>query len=281
MRPREGAGPRRRPAPSVPVVRAPEGAGSAPLLSRGRFFDRYNPRMPRRTLLSWSSGKDSAWALHILRKDPTVDVVGLFTTVNETHDRVAMHGVRNEVLRAQARAAGLPLEAIPIPAKCTNENYETAMRTFVGRAKAGGIGCMAFGDLFLEDIRAYREKNLAGTGIDPLFPLWGIPTDRLAREMVAGGLRARVVCVNPKQLSKDFAGREFDASFLADLPAGVDPCGEHGEFHTCVHGGPMFRKPLDVVPGEIVERDGFVFADLLLQKKDGPQRAQRTRRKEI
>lgn len=189
---------------------------------------------------------------------------GLFTTVNEDVGRVAMHAVHLEIPRAQAEAAGLALEVIPIPARCTNEEYESAMRAFVEKSRRRGITRMAFGDLFLEEIRRYRERNLTGTGMTPIFPLWGLSTDRLAREMVAGGLAARVVCVDPRQLSRDFVGREFDAAFLAELPSGVDPCGERGEFHTCVTGGPIFRNPVPVSLGEVVERDGFVFADLFL-----------------
>jgi len=210
-------------------------------------------------LLSWSSGKDSAWALHVLGKD----VVALLTTVNATHDRVAMHAVRTSLLRAQARAAGLPVWEIEIPSPCSNEQYEAAMSAAMERARGEGIEHVAFGDLFLEDVRAYREKNLEKTGLKPLFPLWGKPTAALAREMLAAGLRARITCIDPKKLSRDFAGREFDASLLDALPADVDPCGERGEFHTFAFDGPMFGAPVVVVPGEIIERDGFVFADLL------------------
>jgi uncharacterized protein (TIGR00290 family) len=219
--------------------------------------------MKARTLLSWSSGKDSAWALHILRKMPEFEVVSLLTTVNRDADRVAMHAVRSELLRAQAHAAGLPLHTVGIPSPCSNLQYEAAMTQAVARAKADGVTVMAFGDLFLEDIRDYRVQKLVGTGIDPIFPIWGIPTAQLAREMLAGGLRARLTCVDPKQLAADFVGREFDAQLLADLPPAVDPCGERGEFHTFAYEGPMFRHPLTIRSGEIVERDGFVFADLL------------------
>lgn len=217
-----------------------------------------------KTLLSWSTGKDSAWSLHLLKQEEDIELAGLFTTVNEAFDRVAMHAVRRQILEAQARAAGLPLHVIGIPWPCSNEEYERRLGGFVEKAKGEGVEAMAFGDLFLEDIRAYRERNLAGTGIEPLFPVWGIPTDRLARDMVGAGLRARVTCVDPGKLDSSFAGRVFDETFLADLPEGVDPCGENGEFHSCVYAGPMFSAPVPVEPGEVTERDGFVFADLTL-----------------
>ena len=217
---------------------------------------------PRRALLSWSSGKDSAWCLHVLRQRADVEVVGLVTTVNETHGRVAMHAVREALLECQAQSAGLPLWRVPIPSPCSNAQYEEAMERVLARAVAEGISGMAFGDLFLEDIRRYREARLAGTGIEPLFPLWGLPTDALARTMVSGGLRARITCVDPAQLPAKFAGREFDEPLLRALPVGVDPCGERGEFHTFAYAGPMFRGAVGVRSGEIVERDGFVFADL-------------------
>ncbi len=216
-----------------------------------------------RLLLSWSSGKDSAWALHVLRECGDYDIAGLVTTVNENFSRVAMHGVRETLLAAQAQAAGLPLWRVPLPHPCPNEEYEARMRALIARAQAAGVTHMAFGDLFLEDIRAYREKQLAGTGIAPVFPLWGLDTTQLARDMVAGGLRAKLSCVDPRQLSRDFAGRTFDETLLADLPAGVDPCGERGEFHSFCHAGPMFDRPIAITTGEVVERDGFVFADLL------------------
>jgi uncharacterized protein (TIGR00290 family) len=219
--------------------------------------------MRARTLLSWSSGKDSAWSLHVMRQMPNIEVVGLLTTVNEVADRVVMHAVRSELLRAQAEAVGLPLHSVPIPWPCSNADYEAAMVGAIERAKSDRVTVMAFGDLFLQDIRTYRVEKLTGTGIDPLFPIWGIPTDRLAREMIAGGLRARLTCVDPKQLAAGFVGREFDAALLAELPRSVDPCGEQGEFHTFAHAGPMFREPINIRTGEIVERDGFVFADLL------------------
>ncbi|MBW2237234.1 MAG: adenine nucleotide alpha hydrolase, partial [Deltaproteobacteria bacterium] len=194
----------------------------------------------RKTLLSWSSGKDSAWALHALRQDPAVELVGLLTTLNESFARVAMHAVRETLLERQAQAAGLPLWKIPLPYPCPNEAYERIMAGVIQRAQSEGVEAMAFGDLFLEDIRAYREHQLDGTGLEPLFPIWGIPTDELARTMVAAGLRAQITCVDPRQLDRSFAGRVFDAQFLADLPAGVDPCGENGEFHSFATDGPMF-----------------------------------------
>lgn len=224
---------------------------------------------PKKCLLSWSSGKDSAWALHALRR-ADVPVVGLLTTINQAFDRVAMHAVRRSLLDAQARSIGIPLWPVPLPWPCSNEDYERIMADVCRQAKAEGIECVAFGDLFLPDVRAYRERQLAGTGLAPLFPLWGLPTDALAREMLAGGLKARITCVDPKVLSPAFAGREFDQALLADLPAGVDPCGEKGEFHTFAYGGPMFRKPIPISSGEVVERDGFVFSDLLLEERAQP-----------
>jgi uncharacterized protein (TIGR00290 family) len=215
----------------------------------------------KRVLLSWSSGKDSAWALHKLRGDAEIELCAMVTTLNSAFDRVAMHGTRRTVVEAQARAAGLPLWTVPLPWPCTNEIYEQRMAEVCARAVAEGIQAVAFGDLFLPDVRAYRERQLHGTGLEPLFPLWQIPTDRLAREMIAGELRARLSCVDTKQLDGSFAGREFDEALLRDLPPGVDPCGERGEFHTCVYAGPMFSAPLDLETGEIVNRDGFVFAD--------------------
>jgi uncharacterized protein (TIGR00290 family) len=220
--------------------------------------------MPKpRILLSWSSGKDSAWALHVLRQQGGVEVVGLLTTINSTHGRVAMHAVREALLARQAAAAGLPLWTIPLPWPCPNDTYETLMTGVFDRARAEGIAAIAYGDLFLADIRAYREARHAGTGIDALFPLWQLPTAQLARAMIDGGLRASLTCVDPKQLDASFAGRDFDAALLRDLPASVDPCGENGEFHTFAHAGPMFAAPIAIRKGEVVAREGFVFADLL------------------
>jgi uncharacterized protein (TIGR00290 family) len=214
-------------------------------------------------LLAWSSGKDSAFSLHVLRAREDVEVVGLLTTINETHDRVAMHAVRRRLLEAQAAAAGLPLLVVRIPEACTNEVYEAEMGRALEAAKARGVTGVAFGDLFLEDIRRYREERMAGTGLRPIFPLWLRPTAALAEEMLAAGLRARITCVDPRVLPASFAGREYDRALLADLPRGVDPCGENGEFHTFAWNGPMFRHPVPVRGGEVVARGGFVFADLL------------------
>jgi uncharacterized protein (TIGR00290 family) len=215
-----------------------------------------------KVLLSWSSGKDSAWALHMLNSAYPGAVAALLTTMNEAVDRVAMHAVRHEVLRAQADAAGLPLRIVLIPSPCPNEIYEQQMRDAVERAVADGFTHVAFGDLFLEDIRRYREERLRGTGLEPLFPVWGIPTDLLAEQMIASGLRARLSCVDTRKLEPRFAGREFDRALLRELPAGIDPCGENGEFHTCVYAGPMFRHALSLRSGEIVSREPFLFADL-------------------
>jgi uncharacterized protein (TIGR00290 family) len=215
-----------------------------------------------KTLLSWSTGKDSAWALHLLRRQG-VEVAGLFTTVNSAFDRVAMHAVRRELVAAQAASAGIPLTEIPIPYPCSNAEYERIMGAFVAEAVAGGATHMAFGDLFLTDIRNYREERLNGTGITPLFPVWGIPTDELAQSMIAGGLKARITCVDPRKVPERFAGQEFASLVEARLP-NVDPCGENGEFHTFCAAGPMFSRPIPVTSGDVVTRDGFVFADLML-----------------
>jgi uncharacterized protein (TIGR00290 family) len=215
-----------------------------------------------KVLVSWSSGKDSAWMLHKLKQDPAVDIGGLLTTMNEAFDRVAMHAVRRTLLEAQSRSAGVPLRTIPLPWPCTNEDYEARMRAAISRAVDEGFTHVAFGDLFLEDVRRYREDKLAGTGLTPIFPLWGIPTPGLAEEMVDGGLRAILTCINPKQLDRSFAGRQFDRALLRDLPAGIDPCGERGEFHSFAYGGPMYDTAIAVTPGDVVDRDGFVFADV-------------------
>ena len=218
-------------------------------------------RKPK-ALLAWSSGKDSAWALHVLRQQPGFEVVGLVTTVNERFDRVAMHAVPTALLEAQAEAAGLPLWKVPIPYPCSNQQYEVAMRQVVDRACGEGVSAFAFGDLFLTDIREYRERQLAGTGLLPLFPLWMRPTAALAREMIDSGVRAVLTCVDPKRLPARFAGRAFTAELLDEFPPAVDPCGENGEFHSFAHAGPMFRQPIEVSVGDVVERDGFVFADV-------------------
>jgi uncharacterized protein (TIGR00290 family) len=215
-----------------------------------------------RVLVSWSSGKDGAWALHELRRADDVDVVGLLTVVNIEHDRVAMHAVRSELLRAQADAVGLPLSIIPLRWPSANEDYEAAMAAAIADAARAGVTAIAFGDLFLADIRAYRERQLAGTGLTPLFPLWGRPTDKVVREMIAAGLRARITCVDPRQAPRELVGRDLDLSLVAALPPGVDPCGERGEFHTFAWDGPGFRAPVPIETGRVVERDGFVFADL-------------------
>ena len=216
-----------------------------------------------KVLISWSSGKDSAWMVHVLRRRADIQLAGLLTTVNEAAQRVAMHAVRTEVLEAQAAALGLPLWPIPIPSPCPNEVYERAMAQAVARAVAEGFTHVAFGDLFLEDVRRYREERMAGTGLAPLFPLWGRPTRALAEEMIALGQKAVLTCVDPRVLPLAFAGRAFDESLLRELPAEVDPCGERGEFHSFAWDGPAFRHPVPVRVGEVVERDGFVFADLL------------------
>jgi uncharacterized protein (TIGR00290 family) len=213
-------------------------------------------------LLSWSSGKDSAWTLHTLNQTQPGKVAALLTTVNSAADRVAMHGVRRELLEAQADAAGLPLWQVPIPHPCSNDVYEAQMRDACARAVAEGFTHVAFGDLFLEDVRRYREERLAGTGLTPLFPLWEVPTQILAREMIAAGVRTKLSVVDTRKLDPSFAGREFDSTLLDDLPAGIDPCGENGEFHTFVYAGPMFAHPLSIELGETVVRDPFVFVDL-------------------
>jgi uncharacterized protein (TIGR00290 family) len=217
----------------------------------------------KRVLLSWSSGKDSAWALHVLRQDPSLTVAALLTTINESAGRVAMHAVRESLVEAQARAAGLPVWKAPIPSPCPNEVYEAQMRAAMARARAEGFTHVAFGDLFLEDVRRYREERLNGTGLEPIFPVWGVPTDELARNMIDSGLEAIMTCVDPRQLDPRFAGRRFDRSLLSDLPATVDPCGERGEFHTFCYAGPMFAGPIEVQIGETVDRDGFVFVDVV------------------
>jgi uncharacterized protein (TIGR00290 family) len=201
--------------------------------------------------------------LHVLKQDPAVEIGALLTTMNEAFDRVAMHAVRRRLLEEQSRASGVPLWTVPLPWPCSNEEYEARMRTAVAKAVAEGFTHAAFGDLFLEDVRRYREDRLAGSGLTPIFPIWGIPTDQLAGEMIDGGLRAVLTCVNPKHLDRSFAGRQFDRTLLADLPAGVDPCGERGEFHSFAYDGPMFNRAVAVTSGEVVDRDGFVFADMI------------------
>lgn len=221
--------------------------------------------MRKNTWLSWSSGKDSAWALHVLRQSGEYEVTGLFTTINSAFDRVAMHAVRVELLRQQAQAVGLPLHLIEIPYPCSDEQYAAVMADFVARAGNDGVRCMAFGDLYLQDVRRYREERMQGTGIEAVFPLWERPTRELLEEMLAGGLRACLTCVDPRVLPAEFAGRELTLEMLDSMPSGIDPCGENGEFHSFVFDGPMFTQPLDIEMGEVVARDGFVFADCRLR----------------
>jgi len=216
-----------------------------------------------RALVAWSSGKDSAWALHETRRAGEIEVVGALTTITSEFGRVSIHGLREELLRAQLDACGLPVNIVRIPYPCPNEVYEQAMAAAMHDAKVAGISHVVFGDLFLEDVRAYREQRLAPIGITPLFPLWHRPTDALAREMIAAGVEARLVCVDLKKLPRNFAGRQFDGALLAELPSGVDPCGENGEFHSFVAAGPMLSRSIAVAAGEIVERDGYAYADLL------------------
>ncbi|HLL26312.1 MAG TPA: ATP-binding protein [Xanthobacteraceae bacterium] len=219
--------------------------------------------MTAKALIAWSSGKDSAWALYEARRSGDYEIVGALTTVNEAFGRVAMHGVREALLKAQLDALGLAPKIVPIPFPCPNEIYEARMAAALSEARAEGVTHVIFGDLFLADVRGYREAKMAGTGVAPAFPLWGRPTEALAREMIDGGLKTHIVCVDLKKVPKAFAGRTFDAALLADLPQGVDPCGERGEFHTCVLAGPMFNRAIAADVGEVVERDGFAFADLV------------------
>jgi uncharacterized protein (TIGR00290 family) len=217
----------------------------------------------KKTLLSWSSGKDSAWALHLLRQDPSIELLGLFTVMNRKYNRVSMHATRVEMVERQAKGVGLPLQTIHLPDPCTMEQYDAVMRKFVEESVAAGIRCMAFGDLFLEDIRKYRENQLKGTGIEPLFPVWGIPTAKLAEQMLSAGLEAYISSVDLKRLPSRFAGRKWSRDLIAEFPQGNDPCGENGEIHTVAVGGPMFREPIPVRVGERVERDGFAYADII------------------
>ena len=213
--------------------------------------------------LSWSSGKDSAWTLHVLKQMPEVEVTALITNFNCAANRVAMHAVRQALVEAQAERVGVPLWMVELPFPCCNADYEQRMAAMCKRAVAAGITAIAFGDLFLEEIRDYRVRQLQGSGLEPLFPVWKIPTEKLAREMIAAGLKAKITCVDPSKLAKSFVGRDFDEEFLRDLPSGVDPCGENGEFHTFVYDAPVFSRAVPVRNGEVVERDGFVFADLI------------------
>lgn len=220
-------------------------------------------RLKKKILLSWSSGKDSAWSLHVLRQRHDLEVVGLLTTINTKFQRVAMHGTRHELLQAQAKAAGLPLWEVPLPWPCSNEFYEEAMAAACASAVQKDISAIAFGDLFLEDVRRYREERLRGTGLDPLFPLWGSNTSELMCEMLDCGLRARIVCLDPSKLSSEFIGRDLAFEMLQQFPAKIDPCGENGEFHTFAYAGPMFDQPIPIETREHVTRDGFLFADLV------------------
>jgi uncharacterized protein (TIGR00290 family) len=213
--------------------------------------------------LSWSSGKDSAWTLHLLRQQPDIQVIALITALNSEAGRVAMHAVRRELVQAQAERTGIPLWAVELPWPCSNLEYEDRMRTLCQRATAEGVTAVAFGDLFLQDVRDYRIRQLQGSGLEPLFPVWQIPTGQLSRDLIAAGVKAKVTCVDPSKVAKSFAGREYDLSLLNALPAGADPCGENGEFHTFVYDAPVFSHPIEVRNGALVERDGFVFADLL------------------
>jgi uncharacterized protein (TIGR00290 family) len=217
----------------------------------------------KKVLLSWSSGKDSVWALHLLRQQPDIEVVALLTSFNSAADRVAMHAVRRALVDAQAGRTEIPQWSVDLPWPCSNAEYEERMRGVCQRAFAEGITAVAFGDLFLQDIRDYRERQLLGTGLQPLFPVWEIPTAQLARDMIAAGVKAKITCVDPAQVDRTFAGRDFDQALLDSLPPGVDPCGENGEFHTFVYDAPVFSHPIEVRMGEIVERDGFVFADVV------------------
>jgi uncharacterized protein (TIGR00290 family) len=217
----------------------------------------------KKVALSWSSGKDSAWTLHLLRQQPDVQVAALITTFNSEAERVAMHAVRRALVEAQAHRTGLPLWPVELPWPCPNVEYEHRMRAVCERAIAEGVTAVAFGDLFLQDVRDYRVRQLQGTGLEPLFPVWKIPTEQLSREMIAAGVKAKITCVDPAKLAKSFAGRDYDLRLLQDLPDGIDTCGENGEFHTFVYDTPVFSRPIEVRSGEVIEHDGFVFADLL------------------
>jgi uncharacterized protein (TIGR00290 family) len=222
----------------------------------------------KRTLLSWSSGKDSAWSLHLLQQQNEYEIVGLLTTFNQVANRVAMHAVRRSLVEAQAKAAGIPLWGVDLPQPCSNADYEHIMKETCETAVQSGLDHIAFGDLFLADIRAYREKQLENSGLQPIFPVWGMPTPELAHSMIKSGLRAKLTCVDPNRLAPGFVGREFDEQLLSEFPPDIDPCGENGEFHTFVYAGPMFGHSLSVEVGEIVSRDGFVFADLNLNQNE-------------
>ena len=237
--------------------------------SRERFsnklitVDNVQVLRPPKAFISWSSGKDSAYALHEARTRGLAEVVGAITTLSEAYDRVAMHGVRSSLLDRQLAALGLPSERVMLPSPCSNEIYEARFGEACERLRSQGVRHIVFGDLYLEDIRAYRERQLAALGMSAIFPLWRRDTAQLARAMLASGLVVHLTCIDPKRLDRSFAGRRFDKRLLDDLPREVDPCGENGEFHTVVSAGPMFAAPIAVRVGEVVERDGFVFADVL------------------
>src|SRR5687767_4700528 len=218
---------------------------------------------PTPIVVSWSGGKDSAVALHTLLMDPTVDVRGLLTTVTDEYDRVSMHGVRVELIEEQAASLGLPLFVSRIPPACTNEWYEAITSSALLRLRRDGIQAVGFGDLFLGDVRAYRERLVHDVGLRTLFPLWGRPTSALAREFIVAGFRAVLACVDPRQLDVSLCGSEYDDTLIAALPSGADPCGERGEFHTFVYDGPMFAWAIASQRGDVVHRDGFTFCDLL------------------
>jgi uncharacterized protein (TIGR00290 family) len=234
--------------------------------SGGSHCERNYQGLRKKALVSWSSGKDSAWTLHVLRQSNEYEIVGLLTTINSSFDRVAMHGVRRELVEAQATAAELPLWKVPLPWPCSNQEYETAMNAACTKAIDAGVQAVAFGDLFLEDVRQYREDRMRGSGLTPLFPLWKLETRQLVNDMCAGGVRCRIVCLDPQKIPASFAGRDLDSQLVAEFPADVDPCGEKGEFHTFVYDGPMFAHAIPVENGDVVTRDGFVFADLTLQR---------------
>ena len=219
--------------------------------------------MKKKTLLSWSSGKDSAWALHLLKQNSRIELLGLFTVINQKYSRVSMHATRLEMLQRQAEAVGLPITTISLPDPCTNEQYGAIMQHFVTESTSKRIECMAFGDLFLEDVRKYRENQLKGTGIGPLFPLWGIPTSDLAEQMLSAGLEAYVSSVDLKKLPSRFAGQKWSRDLITDFPKDCDPCGENGEIHTVVVGGPMFRETVLARVGDIENRNGFAYADII------------------
>jgi uncharacterized protein (TIGR00290 family) len=219
----------------------------------------------KKALVSWSSGKDSAWALQVLRRSNEYEIVGLLTTINSSFDRVAMHGVRRELVEAQAAAAGLPLWKVPLPWPCSNQEYEAAMNSAYASAIDAGVDVVAFGDLFLEDVRQYREDRMRGLELNPVFPLWKVDTRQLIKDMWADGVRSRIVCLDPKKLPASFAGRDLKQQLVDEFPPGIDPCGENGEFHTFVYDGPMFAHAIPVQSGDVVTRDGFVFIDLSLR----------------